>query len=104
MSQRSGFKLSRRDLLKAGGLTAAALGAGAAAGGPRLLAGIGRTATALAVDRPPDLKLVGTDGWISLPPAPSIFSNSLGVVDPPGQLRAGWPDDVHLRLRQRLRA
>ena len=83
MSQRSGFKLSRRDLLKAGGLTAAAIGAGAAVGGPRLLGSIGQPATALAVDRPPDLKLVGTDGWISLPPSPSIFSNSLGVVTHP---------------------
>jgi FtsP/CotA-like multicopper oxidase with cupredoxin domain len=83
MSQQSGFKLSRRDLLKVGGLTAAAIGAGAAAGGPRLLAGFGQPARALAADRPPDLKLVGTDGWISLPASPSIYSPSLGVVTHP---------------------
>jgi FtsP/CotA-like multicopper oxidase with cupredoxin domain len=73
--------LTRRDLLKAGGLTAVAVAAAGA--GPRLLGRIGQPATALAVDRPPDLKLVGTDGWISLPPDPPIFSNSLGVVTHP---------------------
>jgi FtsP/CotA-like multicopper oxidase with cupredoxin domain len=39
--------------------------------------------TALAADRPPDLKLVGTDGWISLPADPPIFSTSLGVTTHP---------------------
>ena len=81
MSDRRRLLLSRRDLLKAGGFTAAAIGA--AGIGPRLLAGIGQPARALAADRPPDLKLVGTDGWISLPPSPSIFSPSLGVVTHP---------------------
>jgi FtsP/CotA-like multicopper oxidase with cupredoxin domain len=38
---------------------------------------------ATAADRPPDLKLVGTDGWISLPPDPAIFSQSLGVYTHP---------------------
>jgi FtsP/CotA-like multicopper oxidase with cupredoxin domain len=83
MSQRRGHLLSRRDLLKAGGLTAAAIGAGAAAGGPRLLGSMFGPAKATAADRPPDLKLVGTDGWISLPADPPIFSQSLGVVTHP---------------------
>jgi FtsP/CotA-like multicopper oxidase with cupredoxin domain len=83
MSDRRRLALSRRDLLKAGGLTAAAIGAGAAAGGPRLLGGLLQPGTALAVDRPPDLKLVGTDGWISLPEDPRIFSQSLGVYTHP---------------------
>ena len=74
MRDRHRMLLTRRDILKAGGLTAVALGAGAAAGGPRLLDVLGRPASAVAADRPPDLKLVGTDGWISLPPSPSIFS------------------------------
>jgi FtsP/CotA-like multicopper oxidase with cupredoxin domain len=75
--------LSRRDVLKAGGLTAAALVAGVAAGGPRLLDTLFQPARAVAADRPPDLKLVGTDGWISLPKTPSIFSPSLGLVTHP---------------------
>ena len=81
MRDRRRLLLSRRDLLKAGGLTAAAIGA--AGVGPRLLGSIGRPAQAVAADRPPDLKLVGTDGWISLPATPSIFSQSLGVVTHP---------------------
>ena len=36
-------------------------------------------------DPEPNLKLVGTDGWISLPPTPSIFSKSLGVTTHPGR-------------------
>ena len=73
--------LSRRDLLKYGGLTATA--AAAAGLGPRLVGTILQPGRALAVDRPPDLKLVGTDGWISLPPDPSVFSSSLGVTTHP---------------------
>jgi FtsP/CotA-like multicopper oxidase with cupredoxin domain len=72
--------LSRRDLLKYGGLTAVA--AGAAALGPRLVGSIVRPANALAADREPDLKLVGTDGWISLPPSPTIISPAFGLVHP----------------------
>jgi FtsP/CotA-like multicopper oxidase with cupredoxin domain len=83
MSDRRRLVLSRRDVLKAGGLTAAALGIGAAAGGPRLLDALGRPARALAADPEPNLKLVGTDGWISLPATPSIFSKSLGVTTHP---------------------
>ena len=79
MSEPRRLMLSRRDLLKAGGL--AALAAGAAAGaGPILVDRIVRPARALAAEPPPDLKLVGTDGWISLPPSPSIFSKSLGLT------------------------
>jgi FtsP/CotA-like multicopper oxidase with cupredoxin domain len=81
MRDRRRLLLSRRDLLKAGGLTAAAIGA--AGVGPRLLGSIGRPAQAAAAARPPDLKLVGTDGWISLPASPPIFSPSLGVVTHP---------------------
>jgi FtsP/CotA-like multicopper oxidase with cupredoxin domain len=83
MGDRSRLQLSRRDLLKAGGLTALAVGAGAAAGGPRLLDVLGRPAGVRAADVPPNLKLVGTDGWISLPPSPPIFSKSLGVTTHP---------------------
>ena len=72
--------LSRRDLLKAGGLTAVAAAGLAAGGGPRLLRTLVQPATVLAADRPPDLKLVGTDGWISLPSTPSVYSASLGVT------------------------
>ncbi len=72
-----GRLLSRRQVLKYGGLTAAA--AAAAGLGPRLVGTILQPGRAQAADRPPDLKLVGTDGWISLPPDPPIFSNSLGV-------------------------
>ncbi len=100
MRDRRRLLLSRRDLLKAGGLTAAAIGA--AGVGPRLLGSIGRPALAVAADRPPDLKLVGTDGWISLPATPSIFSQSLGVVTHP-QLCPGGPNDLHLRLLERIR-
>jgi len=81
MIDRRRLLLSRRDLLKYGGLTAVA--AGAAGLGPRLVEQILQPGRALAVDRPPDLKLVGTDGWISLPPNPPIFSSSLGVVTHP---------------------
>ena len=70
---------------------------------PRLVGSPRGARQALAVDRPPDLKLVGTDGWISLPPIPPIFSSSLGVTDPPGRY-APKADDLHLRLRQRDRA
>jgi FtsP/CotA-like multicopper oxidase with cupredoxin domain len=71
--------ISRRTLLKAGGFTAIA----AVGFGPRLVRSITQPSAALAVDRPPDLKLVGTDGWISLPPDPPIFSTSLGVTTHP---------------------
>ena len=52
-------------------------------------------AGALAADKTPDLKLVGTDGWISMPPRPS----DLGL--PPGQLCPAQSDRLHLRVRER---
>ncbi len=81
MTNHGRLLLSRRQMLKFGGLTAAA--AAAAGLGPRLVGTILQPGRALAVDRPPDLKLVGTDGWIYLPPDPPIFSSSLGVVTHP---------------------
>ena len=78
--------LTRRQLLKAGGLTAIA--AGAASFGPRLVGTIVQPGRAQAADKPPNLKLVGTDGWMSLPPTPSIFSSSLGRHHAPGPVRA----------------
>jgi FtsP/CotA-like multicopper oxidase with cupredoxin domain len=79
MSEPQRLVLSRRALLKAGGLAALAAGA-AAGGGPVLIERLVRPSQALAADRPPDLKLVGTDGWISLPASPSVFSSSMGVT------------------------
>jgi FtsP/CotA-like multicopper oxidase with cupredoxin domain len=78
-------RLSRRALLKASGLAALAAGAG-----PVLLERLVGASRVLAADRPPDLKLVGTDGWISLPASPPIFSTSLGVtVHPDSYAPAG---------------
>jgi FtsP/CotA-like multicopper oxidase with cupredoxin domain len=72
--------LSRRDLLKYGGLTAAA--AAAMSLGPRMVGTILQPGRAVAADKPPNLKLVGTDGWISLPPSPTITSSAYGLVHP----------------------
>ena len=80
MSDHGRLLLSRRQVLKYGGLTAAA--AAAAGLGPRLVGTILQPAHALAADKPPNLKLVGTDGWISLPPAPAISSPAFGIVHP----------------------
>jgi FtsP/CotA-like multicopper oxidase with cupredoxin domain len=82
MSDPRRLLLTRRDLLKAGGLAAVATGM-AAAGGPRLIGTFGQPAALKAAGPPPNLKLVGTDGWISLPASPSIFSSSLGVTTHP---------------------
>ncbi len=113
MSDHGRLLLSRRDLLKYGGLTAAA--AAAVSLGPRLVGTILQPGRALAVDRPPDLKLVGTDGWISLPPDPPIFSSSLGVVTHPDSYApdgrttyifgfanaSGLADDVQFNLKNK---
>ncbi len=39
----------------------------------------------------PDLFFAGTDGWMSLPKSPSIFSASLGVYTHPDDLAPGYP-------------
>ncbi len=91
MSDQSRLLLSRRQVLKYGGLTAAAT---AAAGlGPRLVGTILQPGRALAADRPPDLKLVGTDGWIYLP-GPQINSSAYGVVHPDSYAPAGRTDYI----------
>jgi hypothetical protein len=64
------LRLSRRDLLKAGGLTAVA--AGAAGLAPQLIGRFARPVGALGADPPADLHWAGTDGWISLPKTPAI--------------------------------
>ena len=62
-------RISRRDLLKAMGLGAAAVGLAPSLRGEWL----GTSAAQAAGPEPPaNLKLVGTDGWISLPKTPSI--------------------------------
>ena len=71
MTDHSRFaRLSRRDVLKAAGLTAIA--AGGAGIAPRLLGTVAAPAPAQAAEPPPNLRLVGTDGWIYLPPTPAI--------------------------------
>jgi FtsP/CotA-like multicopper oxidase with cupredoxin domain len=60
-------QISRRDLLKALGLTTAAIGLAPSLQGDWL-----RAPTARAAGPAPTLKLVGTDGWISLPSTPAI--------------------------------
>ncbi len=80
MSDHSRLLLSRRQLLKYGGVTAVA--AGVAGIGPRLVETILKPGRALAADQEPNLKLVGTDGWISMPPGPDINSAAYGKVHP----------------------
>jgi FtsP/CotA-like multicopper oxidase with cupredoxin domain len=92
MTDRRRLLLSRRDLLKYGGLTAVA--AGAAGLGPRLAGTLLQPARALAVDKEPNLKLVGTDGWISMPPGPSISSAAYGVVHPDSYAPADRTDYI----------
>ncbi|MDP1804896.1 MAG: multicopper oxidase domain-containing protein, partial [Acidimicrobiales bacterium] len=113
MTDRRRLLLTRRQLLKYGGLTAIA--AGAASFGPRLVGTIVQPGRARAADQPPNLKLVGTDGWISLPAAPSIFSSSLGVTTHPDPYApagfttyifgfanaSGLADDVQFNLKNK---
>jgi FtsP/CotA-like multicopper oxidase with cupredoxin domain len=72
-------RVSRRDLLKAAGLTATAVGLAPSLKGDWLTA-----PTARGADPVPDLFLVGTDGWISLPPTPAIGQFHPDVYAPPG--------------------
>lgn len=92
MSDPRRLLLSRRQLLKYGGLTAVA--AGAAGIGPRLVGTILQPARALAADQEPNLKLVGTDGWISMPPGPSINSAAYGLVHPDSYAPANRTDYI----------
>ena len=70
MSDPRRLLLSRRQVLKYGGLTAVA--AGAAGLAPRLVGTALQPAHASAVGPVPDLEYAGTDGWISLPTGPPI--------------------------------
>jgi FtsP/CotA-like multicopper oxidase with cupredoxin domain len=73
--------ISRRNFLKlAGGVAAVAAGASLAPQGLRkvlLPSGVAEAQTSYPA---PDLFYAGTDGWISLPASPEIFSASLGGV------------------------
>ncbi len=105
--------LTRRQLLQYGGLTA--LAATAVSFGPRLVGTIVQPGRARGADKEPNLKLVGTDGWISLPPTPSIFSSSLGVTTHPDPYApdgfstyifgfanaSGLADDVQFNLKNK---
>lgn len=71
-------RISRRDLLKALGLGAAALGLA-----PSLRSGLGPV-TARGAGPAPQLALVGTDGWISLPKTPAIGAFHPDVLAPEG--------------------
>jgi FtsP/CotA-like multicopper oxidase with cupredoxin domain len=64
------LRLSRRDLLKAGGLSAVAIGAAGLA--PQFIGRFVQPAGARGADGIPDLHWAGTDGWIHLPPTPAI--------------------------------
>jgi FtsP/CotA-like multicopper oxidase with cupredoxin domain len=80
--------LSRRRFFKlAGGATVAAAGMGVLPNPfKKLLSPVG-ISEAVAQSYPaPDLFYAGTDGWISLPKDPPIFSESLGVVTHPDPL------------------
>ena len=82
MTKRSpGNSLSRRRFFKmAGGATVAAAGMGVLPNPfKKLLSPIG-ISEAHAAAGDPDLFYAGTDGWISLPVAPAIYSASLGNV------------------------
>lgn len=83
--------LSRRRFFKlAGGATFVAAGLGVLPNPfKKLLEPIGISSALAAVTDPPDLFYAGTDGWISLPKDPEIFSQSLGVQTHPDPLAAG---------------
>ena len=74
-------RLSRRDVLKAAGLTA--LAAGGAGIAPRLLGTVVAPSAVKAADPLPNLALIGTDGWISLPASPPIGAFHPDNLAPP---------------------
>lgn len=83
-----GQSLSRRRFFKlAGGATVAAAGMGVLPNPfKKLLSPVGISEAHAQAFPPPDLFYAGTDGWISLPKSPSIYSKSLGVVTHPDEL------------------
>lgn len=104
--------LSRRRFFKlAGGATVAAAGMGVLPNPfSKLLSPIGISEAQAQTFAPPDLYYGGTDGWISLPKFPVIFSESLGVVTHPDDLAPdpkfstyifGFRDVTHLTDAQR---
>jgi len=84
----AGQSLSRRGLFKlAGGATVAAAGLGVLPNPfGKLLVPFGVSEVLAQTTLVPDLYYAGTDGWISLPKGPSIFSQSLGVTTHPDPL------------------
>lgn len=83
-----GQSLSRRRFFKlAGGATVAAAGMGVLPNPfKRLLSPVGLSEAQAQTFPAPDLFYGGTDGWISLPKSPAIFSQSLGVITHPDNL------------------
>lgn len=83
-----GQSLSRRRLFKlAGGATIAAAGMGVLPNPfKKMLTPFGITDAMAQAFPAPDLYYAGTDGWISLPKDPEIFSQSLGVTTHPDPL------------------
>jgi FtsP/CotA-like multicopper oxidase with cupredoxin domain len=84
----AGQSLSRRRFFKmASGATVAAAGMGVLPNPfKKLLTPFGVSEAHAAPNDPPQLYYAGTDGWISLPKAPAIFSESLGVETHPDPL------------------
>ena len=77
----------RRFFKLAGGATVAAAGMGVLPNPlKKLLSPIGISEARAQGFPDPDLFYGGTDGWISLPKSPSIFSQSLGVITHPDDL------------------
>ena len=74
-------QISRRDVLKAAGLTAVVVGLAPSLKGATLLG----PAAVQGAGPPPNLKLVGTDGWISLPQTPPIGAFHPDNLAPPGK-------------------
>ena len=99
-----GQSLSRRRFFKmAGGATVAAAGMGVLPNPfKKLLSPVGISEAQAQTFPAPDLFYAGTDGWISLPKSPAIFSLA-GRGDPSGRPGARPVHHLHLRLPQRHR-
>jgi FtsP/CotA-like multicopper oxidase with cupredoxin domain len=87
MTKRSpGKALSRRHFFRlTGGATVVAAGTGLLPF-KKLLGPLAMSEAEAQSFPPPDLFFAGTDGWMWLPPSPSIFSTSLGVTTHPDDL------------------